>query len=123
MIVPEMLSEYYCLIAREKFLQLALNVANGLCPFLIYHLAESDCQRETYIITKWLGRQELAQTRKRGLIWDTERLCARLSASSTPSSQVENGFDWLKFSRDVLDQVLGQLEIDVEHANVKDIDD
>lgn len=58
MIMPESMSQFYLFTTRLRSLQLASNVVEGMCAFIIAHLEESDPRREAYILRSWLGASE-----------------------------------------------------------------
>ncbi|CAJ1955381.1 unnamed protein product [Cylindrotheca closterium] len=96
MVLPGKMEGTYILVCRKKFGQLAHNVLKGLVPFLTHHLYEPT-------LTK------------------TEQ--ALLEATASPDA-VEEALEFLDdVMEDAMDVYDGQLSIDLDMANNKDIDD
>ncbi|CAJ1946157.1 unnamed protein product [Cylindrotheca closterium] len=102
MVLPGEMEGTYILVCREKFKQLARNVLKGLVPFLTHHLYEPTLTKTDQALRKWVPQSEI----------------------SMAQHAVEEALEFLdNVMEDATDVYDGQLSIDLDMANNKDIDD
>ena len=122
MILPGEMEGSYIFVCRKKYGQLARNVLKGIVPFLIHHLCESTNTQADRVLGKWIPKSEILATRRKRLVWCTTTLRA-IEASDQPDI-VEETLEFLDdVIEDTTDVYQGQLSIDMDMANAKDIDD
>ena len=121
MILPGEMEGTWIFVSRLKYAALARSVLNGLVPFLTEHLVERLPGRHDKILSKWLSKTLIAQTRRRNLVWCNENLCAK--AASTTQLGTDEGYEFLEGCEDPLDILEARLTLDPEMAAIKDIDD
>ncbi|CAJ1945750.1 unnamed protein product [Cylindrotheca closterium] len=111
----------YIFVCRKKYGQLAQNVLRGIVPFLIYHLCELTDTQADRVLGKWIPKSEIQATRLKCLVWCTNTL--RAIEASDQSTKVEEALEFLDdVIEDTTDVYQGQLSIDMDMANAKDID-
>ncbi|CAJ1959276.1 unnamed protein product [Cylindrotheca closterium] len=98
MILPGEMEGTYIFVCRKKYRQLARNVLKGIVPFLTHHLYEPTIVQADQTMGKWI-----------------------------PKSEIQLAQQTLEFLDDVIEDTTdiyqGQLSIDMDMANAKDIDD
>ncbi|CAJ1945362.1 unnamed protein product [Cylindrotheca closterium] len=122
MILPGEMEGSYIFVCRKKYGQLARNVLRGIVPFLIHHLCELTDMQADRVLGKWIPKSEIQATRRKWLVWSTNTL--RAIEASDQSAKVEEALEFLDdVIEDTTDVYQGQLSIDMDMANAKDIDD
>ncbi|CAJ1967248.1 unnamed protein product [Cylindrotheca closterium] len=122
MILPGEMEGSYIFVCRKKYGQLARNVLRGIVPFLIHHLCELTNTQADRVLGKWIPKSEIQATRRKCLVWCTNTL--RAIEASDQSTKVEEALEFLDdVIEDTTDVYQGQLSIDMDMANAKDIDD
>ncbi|CAJ1945346.1 unnamed protein product [Cylindrotheca closterium] len=121
-ILPGKMEGTYILVCRKKFGQLARNVLKRLLPFLTHHLYEPTLTKTDQALRKWVPQSEISMAQRKNLKWCTNTLCA-VEATALPDA-VEEALEFLDdVMEDATDVYNGQLLIDLDMANNKDIDD
>ncbi|CAJ1969844.1 unnamed protein product [Cylindrotheca closterium] len=122
MVLPGEMEGTYILVCRKKFKQLACNVLKGLVPFLTHHLYEPTLTKTDQALRKWVPQSEISMAQRKNLKWCTKTLRA-VEATASPDA-VEEALEFLdNVMEDATDVYDGQLSIDLDMANNKDIDD
>ncbi|CAJ1935692.1 unnamed protein product, partial [Cylindrotheca closterium] len=122
MILPGEMEGSYIFVCRKKYGQLARNVLKGIVPFLIHHLCELTDTQTDRVFGKWIPKSEIQATRPKRLVWCTNTL--RAIQASDQSTKVEEALEFLDdVIEDTTDVYQGQLSIDMDMANAKDIGD
>ncbi|CAJ1952643.1 unnamed protein product [Cylindrotheca closterium] len=122
MVLPGEMEGTYILVCRKKFGQLARNFLKGLVPFLTHHLYEPTLTKTDQALHKWVPQSEISMARRKNLKWCTNTLRA-VEATASPGA-VEEALEFLDdVMEDATDVYDGQLSIDLDMANNKDIDD
>ena len=124
-IVPSDETGFWLFIVRKKYAALARQVLKDLVAFLIYHLMEETIEAEDAIFRKWMDMTAVNASRARGMVWDPARLMALSEADETANMDLDRGLDFLDdFDVDPTDiDFNGVLELDLEMADVKAIDE
>ncbi|CAJ1944767.1 unnamed protein product [Cylindrotheca closterium] len=121
MILPGEMEGSYIFVCRKKYGQLARNVLRGIVLFLIHHLCELTDMQADRVLGKWIPKSEIQATRRKCLVWCTNTL--RAIEASDQSTKVEEALEFLDdVIEDTTDVYQGQLSIDMNMANAKDID-
>ncbi|CAJ1946068.1 unnamed protein product [Cylindrotheca closterium] len=122
MILPGEMEGTYIFVCQKKYGQLARNVLKGIVPFLTHHLYEPTIVQADQTMGKWIPESEIQLARRKNLVWCTNTLQA--IAVEARSDMVEETLEFLDdVIEDTTDVYQGQLSIDMNMANAKDIDD
>ncbi|CAJ1968492.1 unnamed protein product, partial [Cylindrotheca closterium] len=121
MILPGEMEGSYIFVCRKKYGQLAQNVLRWIVPFLIHHLCKLTDTQADRVLGKWIPKSEIQATRRKCLVWCTNTLLA--IEASDQSTKVEEALEFLdNVIEDTTDVYQGQLSINMDMANAKDID-
>ena len=124
-IIPSEETGIWLFVVRKKYAALARQVLKDLPAFLIFHLMEDTIEEEDAIFKKWMDMAPVEASRARGMVWDPTRLMATSEVEATANMDLDQGLDFLaEFDADPTDiNFAGVLEIDLEMADVKAIDE
>ncbi|CAJ1961165.1 unnamed protein product [Cylindrotheca closterium] len=121
MILPGEMEGSYIFVCRKKYGQLAQNVLRGIVPFLFHHLCKLTNMQADRVLGKWIPKSEIQATCRKCLVWCTNTL--RAIEASDQLTKVEEALEFLDdVIKDTTDVYQGQLLIDMDMANAKDID-
>ncbi|CAJ1945422.1 unnamed protein product [Cylindrotheca closterium] len=105
MILPGEMEGSYIFVCHKKYGQLARNMLRGIVPFLIHHLCELTDMQADRVLGKWINGFPNQRSRQR------------------VSTKVEEALEFLDdVIEDTTNVYQGQLSIDMDMANAKDID-
>ena len=122
MVLPGEMEGSYIFVCRKKYEQLARNVLKGIVAFLTHHLHEPGAIQADRAMGKWIPKSEIQLVRRKKMVWCTRSL--RAVEAETTEVQVEEALEFLDdVIEDTTDVYDGQLSIDMEMADAKDIDD
>ena len=122
MVLPGEMEGSYIFVCRKKYEQLAWNVLKGIVAFLTHHLHEPGAIQADRAMGKWIPKSEIQLVRRKKMVWCTRFL--RAVEAETTEVQVEEALEFLDdVIEDTTDVYDGQLSIDMEMADAKDIDD
>ncbi|CAJ1959588.1 unnamed protein product [Cylindrotheca closterium] len=124
MILPAEEDGCYFVVARQRYLPLAMNVLDNLPSFLQFHLGESSFLNFIQVIKNWSATDLAYQNRKLHVEWVPSELRSRCIEDPTNDQgpQVRDSMDFLLCMEDPV-EILEGTHIGIHAKHVWDVDD
>lgn len=125
MILPAQEEGCYFVVARQRYLALAMNVLDNLPSFLQFHLREPSFSHFIRVLKHWAATDLAYQNNQLHVEWVPTELRSRCIDDPTEDQgpQVHDPMDFLLCMEDPVEVLEGTLHIDIHAKHVRDVDD